>query len=84
MSRSECLIVRLLASTPNQAVSREILLEKCWTGKVVTSSSLNVAIKHIRSAFSSLGAEDIIVTEPKKGLFTEDTKWPTERYSVTS
>ncbi|MGF1703996.1 winged helix-turn-helix domain-containing protein [Photobacterium makurazakiensis] len=67
LSQSECLVVSLLASTPNQAISRDKLLEHCWAGKVVTNSSLTVAIKHIRTAFSELGADDIIVTEPKKG-----------------
>ncbi|WEM43883.1 winged helix-turn-helix domain-containing protein [Photobacterium sp. DA100] len=67
LSRSESLIICMLAEQPNVAVSRDTLLEACWTGKVVTNSSLTVAIKHIRSAFSELGAEDVIVTEPKKG-----------------
>ncbi|TDR71492.1 winged helix-turn-helix domain-containing protein [Photobacterium lutimaris] len=67
LSRSESLIVCMLAEKPNVAVSRDALLEGCWTGKVVTNSSLTVAIKHIRSAFLELGAEDVIVTEPKKG-----------------
>ncbi|WP_052260702.1 transcriptional regulator [Photobacterium gaetbulicola] len=67
LSRSESLIVCMLAEQPNVAVSRDTLLEACWTGKVVTNSSLTVAIKHIRSAFSELGANDVIVTEPKKG-----------------
>ncbi|MGF1736739.1 winged helix-turn-helix domain-containing protein [Photobacterium satsumensis] len=67
LSRSESLIICMLAEKPNVAVSRDALLEACWTGKVVTNSSLTVAIKHIRSAFCELGAEDVIVTEPKKG-----------------
>ncbi|MGR5061892.1 winged helix-turn-helix domain-containing protein [Photobacterium sp. DNB22_13_2] len=67
LSRSESLIICMLAEKPNVAVSRDALLEACWTGKVVTNSSLTVAIKHIRSAFIELGAEDVIVTEPKKG-----------------
>lgn len=67
LSRSESLIICMLAGKPNVAVSRDELLEACWTGKVVTNSSLTVAIKHIRSAFLELGAEDVIVTEPKKG-----------------
>ena len=67
LSRSESLIICMLAKQPNVAVSRDALLEDCWTGKVVTNSSLTVAIKHIRSAFSELGADDVIVTEPKKG-----------------
>ncbi|MDV5168830.1 transcriptional regulator [Photobacterium rosenbergii] len=67
LSRSESLIICMLAEQPNVAVSRDALLEDCWTGKVVTNSSLTVAIKHIRSAFSELGVDDVIVTEPKKG-----------------
>ncbi|MGF1679689.1 winged helix-turn-helix domain-containing protein [Photobacterium minamisatsumaniensis] len=76
LSKSECLIVRLLADQPNTAVSRDILLEQCWSGKVVTHSSLTVAIKHIRTAFADIGENNIIITEPKKGYLiripTED------------
>lgn len=67
LSKSECLIVRVLAEEPNVTVSREQLLEVCWAGKVVTHSSLTVAIKHIRTAFAEIGETNIIVTEPKKG-----------------
>ncbi|MGF1684221.1 winged helix-turn-helix domain-containing protein [Photobacterium minamisatsumaniensis] len=81
LSQSECLVVSLLASTPNQAISRDKLLEHCWAGKVVTNSSLTVAIKHIRTAFSELGADDIIVTEPKKGYLL---RTPSEFCSISS
>ena len=67
LSKSECLIVRTLAEQPNITTSREHLLTHCWSGKVVTHSSLTVAIKHIRTAFSDLGEPNIIITEPKKG-----------------
>lgn len=67
LSKSECLIVRTLAEQPNITISREHLLTHCWSGKVVTHSSLTVAIKHIRTAFSDIGEPNIIVTEPKKG-----------------
>ncbi|MCG7497518.1 winged helix-turn-helix domain-containing protein [Vibrio sp. Of7-15] len=67
LSKSECLIVRTLAEQPNTTISREYLLTSCWSGKVVTHSSLTVAIKHIRTAFSDIGEPNIIITEPKKG-----------------
>lgn len=67
LSKSECLIVRTLAEQPNTTISREHLLTHCWSGKVVTHSSLTVAIKHIRTAFADIGEPNVIVTEPKKG-----------------
>ena len=54
LSKSEISIVKQLAENPGVTVSREALLERCWAGKVVTHSSLTVAIKNIRSAFASI------------------------------
>jgi DNA-binding winged helix-turn-helix (wHTH) protein len=67
LSKSEVLIVALLASNHGVTICREHLLKCCWPGKVVTHSSLTVAIKNIRNAFSLIGESNIIVTEPKKG-----------------
>jgi DNA-binding winged helix-turn-helix (wHTH) protein len=67
LSKSEVLIVALLASNHGITICREHLLKCCWPGKVVTHSSLTVAIKNIRNAFAIIGEDNIIVTEPKKG-----------------
>ncbi|PSV59391.1 helix-turn-helix domain-containing protein [Photobacterium profundum] len=67
LSKSEILIVALLSSNHGVTICREHLLECCWPGKVVTHSSLTVAIKNIRNAFAVIGEDNIIVTEPKKG-----------------
>ncbi|PSV43172.1 winged helix-turn-helix domain-containing protein [Photobacterium indicum] len=67
LSKSEVLIVALLSSNHGVTICREHLLECCWPGKVVTHSSLTVAIKNIRNAFAVIGEDNIIVTEPKKG-----------------
>jgi|GEM_PF-3520816 len=67
LSNSEVLILQKLAANPGKTILREILLSECWPGRVVTSSSLNVAIKNLRQAFEQLGRESVIVTDPGKG-----------------
>ncbi|CDT92743.1 hypothetical protein VCR12J2_250001 [Vibrio coralliirubri] len=54
-------------------VARSELIENSWGGRVVTGSSLNVAIKKIRDASKNTPLEGKIVTLPKKGyMFTKD------------
>ncbi|KJG11688.1 winged helix-turn-helix domain-containing protein [Photobacterium kishitanii] len=66
-SRSETLIFTLLAESANNTIYREVLLAECWQGKIVTNNSLTVAIKNLRTAFSKIGENKIITTEPKLG-----------------
>jgi len=67
LSNSEVLILQKLAANPGKTIPREILISECWPGRIVTSSSLNVAIKNLRQAFEQLGIENVIVTDPGKG-----------------
>ncbi|WP_346762926.1 winged helix-turn-helix domain-containing protein [Vibrio tasmaniensis] len=50
-----------------KAIGRDFLLEHCWPGRVVTGSSLNVAIKNIRTALNELNCECKILTVQKQG-----------------
>ncbi|WP_427917091.1 winged helix-turn-helix domain-containing protein [Vibrio splendidus] len=50
-----------------KAVGRDFLLEHCWPGRVVTGSSLNVAVKNIRTALNSLECDCKILTVQKEG-----------------
>ncbi|WP_041472990.1 winged helix-turn-helix domain-containing protein [Vibrio atlanticus] len=50
-----------------KAIGRDFLLEHCWPGRVVTGSSLNVAIKNIRTALNEMNCECKILTVQKQG-----------------
>ncbi|MFA0094572.1 transcriptional regulator [Vibrio splendidus] len=50
-----------------KAVGRDFLLEHCWPGRVVTGSSLNVAVKNIRTALNSFECDCKILTVQKEG-----------------
>ncbi|WP_167494618.1 MULTISPECIES: winged helix-turn-helix domain-containing protein [Vibrio] len=67
LSLSECLIIQHLINHFPQTVERAYLLEHCWPGKVVTGSSLNVAVKNIRTALEQLTSECEILTIQKQG-----------------
>lgn len=67
LSLSECFILKYLLESSPQTLKREYLLEHCWPGKVVTGSSLNVAIKNIRTALKELDADFKVVTVQKEG-----------------
>ncbi|CDT66700.1 hypothetical protein VCR15J2_470416 [Vibrio coralliirubri] len=67
LSPSEALILEFLVKNSPKAVGRDFLLEHCWPGRVVTGSSLNVAVKNIRTALSSLECDCKILTVQKEG-----------------
>ena len=67
LSYSECLILNLLYKESPKTIKRDVLLEQCWPGKIVTSSSLNVAIKNLRNALITLDAPFKVVTVQKEG-----------------
>ena len=56
LSYSECLILNLLYKESPKTIKRDVLLEECWPGKIVTNSSLNVAIKNLRNALMTFDA----------------------------
>ncbi|CAK3819451.1 OmpR/PhoB-type domain-containing protein [Vibrio crassostreae] len=67
LSPSEALILEFLVKNSPKAVGRDFLLEHCWPGRVVTGSSLNVAVKNLRTALSSLKCDCKILTVQKEG-----------------
>ncbi|UWZ98677.1 winged helix-turn-helix domain-containing protein [Vibrio splendidus] len=67
LSLSESLILEHLVKNSPKAVGRDFLLEHCWPGRVVTGSSLNVAVKNIRTALNSLECDCKILTVQKEG-----------------
>lgn len=67
LSSSESLILEHLVMNSPKAIGRDFLLEHCWPGRVVTGSSLNVAIKNIRTALNELNCECKILTVQKQG-----------------
>ncbi|PTQ00476.1 transcriptional regulator [Vibrio sp. ZF 223] len=67
LSPSEALILEFLVKNSPKAVGRDFLLEHCWPGRVVTGSSLNVAVKNIRTALGSLKCDCKILTVQKEG-----------------
>lgn len=67
LSPSECLILKYLMDNSSQTLGREYLLTHCWPGRIVTSSSLNVAIKNVRSALKEVGSDCKVITVQKEG-----------------
>ncbi len=67
LSPSEALILEFLVKNTPKAVGRDFLLEHCWPGRVVTGSSLNVAVKNIRTALNSIECDCKILTVQKEG-----------------
>ncbi|PSW08248.1 hypothetical protein C9J01_24060 [Photobacterium rosenbergii] len=76
-STSEVSIIKELVLANGKPVSRRYLLDNCWGGRVVTNTSLSVAINKIRERLSSVGLEDTILTVPRFGYqinLTNDEK----------
>lgn len=67
LSPSECLLLKHLMDNCSQTLGREFLLTHCWPGRIVTSSSLNVAIKNVRSALKEVGSDCKVITVQKEG-----------------
>lgn len=76
-STSEVSIIKELVMAGGKPVSRRYLLDNCWGGRVVTNTSLSVAINKIRERLTSVGLEDTILTIPRLGYqinLTDDEK----------
>lgn len=67
LSPSECLLLKHLMDNCSQTLGREFLLTYCWPGRIVTNSSLNVAIKNVRSALKEVGSDCKVITVQKEG-----------------
>nr|WP_241902790.1 MULTISPECIES: helix-turn-helix domain-containing protein [unclassified Vibrio] len=77
LSPSEALILEVLVKNSPKAVGRDFLLEHCWPGRVVTGSSLNVAVKNIRTALNSIECDCKILTVQKEGYSFSRPQQPT-------
>ncbi|WP_394141255.1 transcriptional regulator [Vibrio chagasii] len=67
LSPSECLLLKHLMDNCSQTLGREFLLTHCWPGRIVTNSSLNVAIKNVCSALKEVGSDCKVITVQKEG-----------------
>ncbi|WP_373950795.1 transcriptional regulator [Vibrio pomeroyi] len=67
LSPSECLLLKHLMDNRAQTIGREFLLTHCWPGRVVTNSSLNVAVKNVRTALRTVGSDCKVITVQKEG-----------------
>lgn len=67
LSPSECLLLKHLMDNCSQTLGREFLLTHCWPGRIVTNSSLNVAIKNVRGALKEVGSDCKVITVQKEG-----------------
>lgn len=67
LSPSECLLLKHLMDNCSQTLGREFLLTHCWPGRIVTNSSLNVAVKNVRCALKEVGSDCKVITVQKEG-----------------
>jgi len=68
LSKSELKILKLLSSYPEQVFTRDQIMRQCWSGKVVTDSSVTVAIFSLRKKFKRIsGASTSVIVTQKNG-----------------
>ncbi|EFA4846643.1 winged helix-turn-helix domain-containing protein [Escherichia coli] len=67
LSKNECLLIKYLYEKQGTVISRDELLHHCWPGRVVSPTSLPVAIKHIRDVFRKIEREEAIKTYKGEG-----------------
>ncbi|EFB7641921.1 TPA: transcriptional regulator [Escherichia coli] len=67
LSKNECLLIKYLYEKQGTVISRDELLHHCWPGRVVSPTSLPVAIKHIRDVFRKINREEAIKTHKGEG-----------------
>lgn len=67
LSGAEIVLLTLLVDAQGEALSKDHLLSKGWEGRVVSQSSLPVAIKHIRDAFKKAGHSSVLHTAKNGG-----------------
>ncbi|MFM5429170.1 transcriptional regulator [Aeromonas veronii] len=80
LSNTELIILKTLSDAFPDAISREQLIESGWKNKVVSDTSLNVAINSIRKNISGnngFNGEEIVLTERGFG-YKLNRKFPFE------
>ncbi|MGF1703210.1 winged helix-turn-helix domain-containing protein [Photobacterium makurazakiensis] len=77
----EVTIIKELVMASGKPLSRQYLLDNCWGGRIVTNTSLSVAINKIRERLNSVGLDDAILTIPRYGYqinLTDDERLEVE------
>lgn len=67
LSKSECFLIKYLYERQGVLISKDELTQRCWPGRVVSATSLPVAIKHIRDVLRKIKNEEIIKTHKGEG-----------------
>ncbi|ECV9128259.1 transcriptional regulator [Salmonella enterica] len=67
LSKNECLLIRYFYGRQGITISRDELIQQCWPGRVVSPTSLPVAIKHIRDILKKAGYNEVIKTHKGEG-----------------
>ncbi|HAX5303036.1 TPA: hypothetical protein JZG53_004545 [Escherichia coli] len=67
LSKNECFLIKYLYERQGTAISRDELTQHCWPGRIVSATSLPVAIKHIRDVLRKIKNEEIIKTHKGEG-----------------
>ena len=61
-------VLKVLAESPGEVVSHQVLLDKVWPDMVVAPNALQRCIGQLRKALGDDGKkQEVIVTHPKKG-----------------
>ncbi|MDF0601011.1 winged helix-turn-helix domain-containing protein [Psychromarinibacter sp. C21-152] len=62
-------LLRLLAETPGQLVTRDRLIEAVWQGRIVSEATISARIAAARTAVGDTGkAQAVIRTVPRRGI----------------
>lgn len=67
LSKNEVLLIEYLYKNKGSIISHDELVCHCWPGRMVSASSLPVAIKHIRDMFKKLSSKEVIKTYKGEG-----------------
>ncbi len=67
LSKNECLLIRYFYERQGIIISRDELIQQCWPGRIVSPTSLPVAIKHIRDILKKAGHNEVIKTHKGEG-----------------
>ncbi|EIA0326220.1 winged helix-turn-helix domain-containing protein, partial [Escherichia coli] len=67
LSKNEVLLIEYLYKNKGTIISHDELVCHCWPGRMVSASSLPVAIKHIRDIFKKLSSKEVIKTYKGEG-----------------
>ena len=67
LTKTEYKLIRVFMSSPDEVISREVLLNEIWDDKdFVDDNTLTVNITRVKKLFEKMGIEDVIKT--KRGM----------------